>query len=399
MNTLKYQCQYEHQHATYQVLLKAIAPKQVKERVGGGDARAYESLLGLDRGSLVEPIKWRSLFDMQPLDANVEWFQARKQRADTFVVAHRDLYLKHLEWWECSGVAQQSPELKHVRFRHRDQKKWHKGACTKCDSSCPIDCDKHCQQHAGHALKMPLDDAYDQFKLDLPEVAEHLHSTAFCLLRPYWAVPAKDNTCLCVYHYRMRLYLEAYRRISKECHEDCDCACQFCVDGECETHIHESTETVRAHVLCPKPAGSDYYRLECVTNQCEQCKDFKRAKVLSCKCENDPELAVHWKDYAQETHKYTVEEDGAKEVREKTRTVLKKMEGTAAEFMVLFREVATSFFEHSHVARRSAVQFDEMLKNLPEGHLAILEDFQMNYTHSHNNAIQGPSRSVAMLCH
>ena len=296
-------------------------------------------------------------------------------------------------------MAQQSPELKHVRFRHRDQKKWHKGACTKCESSCPIDCDEHCQQHAGHALKMPLDDAYDQFKLDHPEIAKHMSRIPFLLLRPYWVVPAKDNTCLCVYHSRMRLYLEAYRRISKECHEDCGCACRFCVDGECETHIHESTETVRAHVLCPKPAGSDYNRLECVPNQCEQCKDFKRAKVLSCKCENDPELAVHCKYYAQETHKYTVEEDGAKEVREKTRTVLKKMEGTAAEFMVLFREVATSFFEHSHVARRNAVQFDEMLKNLPEGHLVILEDFQMNYTHSHNNAIQGPSRSVAMLCH
>ena len=75
------------------------------------------------------------------------------------------------------------------------------------------------------------------------------------------------------------------------------------------------------------------------------------------------------------------------------------MEGTAAEFMVLFREVATSFFEHSHVARWNAVQFDEMLKNLPEGHLVILEDFQMNYTHSHNNAIQGPSlRHVLSSC-
>ena len=37
LSTLKYQCQYEHQHAAYQVLLKAIAPKQVSRggRSGG----------------------------------------------------------------------------------------------------------------------------------------------------------------------------------------------------------------------------------------------------------------------------------------------------------------------------------------------------------------------------
>ena len=84
-------------------------------------------------------------------------------------------------------------------------------------------------------------------------------------------------------------------------------------------------------------------------------------------------------------------------VKTKTRTVLKSQHGTAAEFMELFRAVGTEFFEHSHVAWWNAVEFDGLLDNLSEGHIVILEDFQMNYTHSHNNAVQGLSHSAATV--
>jgi len=199
------------------------------------------------------------------------WFKERKQHRDRFTLQHRGLYIQYLEWWETSGITQQSPELKHIKIRHRFNgdrpARWHKGDCATCSSACDIDCTEHCHKHAGHVLKMLLDDAYEAFKLDSPGVAEHMHRSMFCLLRPYWAIGASDNTFLCVYHARMRLYLEAYRELSQEVHQDCSCECGFCSDGDYAEHIDESTETLRRHVLCPKPPGSEYYKLECVTNQ------------------------------------------------------------------------------------------------------------------------------------
>ena len=241
----------------------------------------------------------------------------------------------------------------------------------------------------GQVPKMPLDDAYELFKQDLPDVTKHMHRNLFQTLRPFWVIPASDNTCLCVYHSRMRLFLEAYRDFTKEVHADCSCECDFCRDGDCVEHICESNESLRSHVLCPKPAGSDSHKLECVTNNCSECRNWKRAKVLHCQCENSTTAKVKYKDYDQETHKYTKEEDGESIEKEKTRTVLRQKEASAAEFMDLFRKVSVDFFEHSHVAWWNGTQFDLLLQSLPEGHIAIVEDFQMNYTHSHNNAIQG----------
>ena len=60
-----------------------------------------------------------------------------------------------------------------------------------------------------------------------------------------------------------------------------------------------------------------------------------------------------------------------------------------SEFMQKYREVSAAFFEHRELAHWQAEQFDKCVDNLPEGHIASLIDYSMNYSHNHATAVQG----------
>ena len=148
---LKYQTMHEHQSMAYQIILRSIAPPKAAVGSHSGDALAYERLLDIDRKLLAKHCEWRSLFEMDPTNTSRRWFNERKQRCDEFTSAYPQLYRDYLEWWASSGVTQQSPELKHVKLKHRFGLKFHKSPnkCSSCDASCQVDCDKHCHKHAG----------------------------------------------------------------------------------------------------------------------------------------------------------------------------------------------------------------------------------------------------------
>ena len=57
--------------------------------------------------------------------------------------------------------------------------------------------------------------------------------------------------------------------------------------------------------------------------------------------------------------------------------------------MTVFMKVCGDFFEHNHVARWQAEDFERLIDNLPAGHAVFLEDFSMDYAHVHQNEVQG----------
>ena len=85
----------------------------------------------------------------------------------------------------------------------------------------------------------------------------------------------------------------------------------------------------------------------------------------------------------------TADEDGVSlGKQERKRTVKREQTGTRRAFMKIFNEVLTEYATHRHAANWNADQFDEMIDKLQPGHIILLEDYGMNYSHVHKDEMQ-----------
>ena len=86
---------------------------------------------------------------------------------------------------------------------------------------------------------------------------------------------------------------------------------------------------------------------------------------------------------------YTTDADGVATVIKQTVTLKKDVTATAKEFTATMQELfVDGYLVHRHTANYNAAQFSGMvdaLAGMPPGHVIMLMDFGMNYSHVHKD--------------
>jgi hypothetical protein len=143
-----------------------------------------------------------------------------------------------------------------------------------------------------------------------------------------------------------------------------------------------------------------------VKGECDKCGWDKTDMDTACVARyiqmQKDDVLVKFQQYGKASHAEATVATGDSDSdaygeRQKNRDEVQKVdyELPLSEFMQKYCEVSAAFFEHRELAHWQAEQFDKCVDNLPEGHIAALIDYSMNYSHNHATAVQGKLRTSA----
>ena len=374
-------CSTHHWHA-YSAILTAIAPAP-----GDTDAlKDYASEAGCSVTALTKAA-WRRLLIDRDEGEGLWYEEAKAQYRNKFSQKHSGFVPVIIQFH--ASISQPSANKKDIVLQHAGGKVWHKGMPESCD-------DLGCESHVKHYRLKTYAEAYGLFAVAHPQIAKVCSMSTYRSFEPFYIKRPEKSTCLCIYHERFQLLLKQYREMSKKWHGDeCSCECGFCETGGCKLHVNASHGDLADHLLCPKPAGSDYHKESCVRGRCVRLNKNKKKAYHGCgwnypKENSVSECAVEYTDekveyidYQDEKYTTTKKVEGEAIETEHSRKIKATQTGTRKSFMEVFRTVSTDFFEHSHVARWQGEDFELLIDNLPINHAVFLEDFSMDYAHVH----------------
>jgi hypothetical protein len=332
----------------------------------------------------------------------------RKTRSDAWSEMHEPTHGAAVrDWWENSDCVQCAPDVRYKSHRNCTRKLNQLTRRLEC-----VDADPKCIEDK--IIYQLFDDGscWQNFKKDRPDIALTMCQTIFIGLRMENVKAMTSRSCDCTYHRNFAFAMEAYRKVAKALHPaGCSCDCEFCKSGRCQDHPSASTDKLMEYLLCSAKHG---YLDKCVSASCNKCgwnhSDLDRC-LGNVRAGDVGLLAavgfkggvVEW--MVVETVKTSEgvaparaggDEDGdyghpqapteKKEIRKVRHT------GTVVQFMQYLQKLTREvFFHHRTKGKWQSGErgFDGCTTNLPFGHLAILLDYNMNYSHEHRLRAQG----------
>lgn len=151
------------------------------------------------------------------------------------------------------------------------------------------------------------------------------------------------------------------------------------------TTLSEAVEST----LCPKPEGSSFHNIKCLQRECNQC-GVALFKLLPA--ETSDEGSVRWSRYDYiPTGKFLA--NG----QEKKKIALIQKETPPSELFECFRELLAAYPGHSFMAKWQREQLNNLLDNLPAGHVVCVYDYSKGYTCRQQDEIQSEYFDVAKV--
>ena len=92
--------------------------------------------------------------------------------------------------------------------------------------------------------------------------------------KPFYVKWAQRNVCMCIYHLRFDMFVQALYYFRKTNREAKICTCNF-------ANILNPSE-FRKTLICPRAEGQEFDAKKCVHEQCFMCKDFKLFQTCQC---------------------------------------------------------------------------------------------------------------------
>ena len=236
------------------------------------------------------------------------------------------------------------------------------------------------------------DTGYYEFFLEYKQECELLISTPISFTTFYNCKPwniistQKVETCVCVYHREMVLYMKAMAVARKQTHplpnseesgseEDTLCGnCSYSRSCPCEciacstkvTYLTEFMDTI----MCPRAQDSRLYKLKCVLGLCKKC-GWEKCQAI---CDRDGQVLDV--PVTVRLLQPTLVPTAGKMKSLKVETPVTLPFG---EFKENLKEVTKSFKTHDFVARWQAGQYLDQLKNLRHGHEIWVADYIENF--------------------
>lgn len=227
-------------------------------------------------------------------------------------------------------------------------------------------------EHAKHVLEQTQSEAYFNFRAANPEVK--ISQRKFEGLKPYFVKGAKERdrrSCLCRKHEEGRIVFSECLKFRKNALNE---------NSTLEIQVPASLNEAVEMTLCPKPEGSDFHRLSCIDRSCEECGTHL-FKLLPE--EQSEEGTTKWKrfDYVL-TGKVTASGEPQKKI------ALVQKETCPKELFQYFFKLLEEYPYHQFMAIWQRKQLDELLENLPLGHVVSIHDYSESYSCRGQNEIQ-----------
>lgn len=238
--------------------------------------------------------------------------------------------------------------------------------------------------HARHVLEKTQTEAYMEFCELHPEIK--IKQRKFESLKPFFIKQAKERdrkSCLCRKHVETKIVFTECMKFRKSTNRVTSS------DEQSSIPIPKTLTEAVEMSLCPKEEGKDYHNLKCVQRECEEC-GVEKFQLLPE--ETSEEGSVRWSRYEYvPTGKYLP--DG----QEKKKIALVTKETPPSELFKYFNQLLKEYPSHSFMARWQREQLDNLLDNLPQGHVVCIHDYSEGYTCRKQDEIQSEYFDVAKV--
>lgn len=236
--------------------------------------------------------------------------------------------------------------------------------------------------HAKHVLEKTQTEAFLEFQQLHPEVK--VKQRKFESLKPFFVKQATERdrrSCLCRKHVETKIVFDACMKFRKGTGKETD------NDGEYPV-LKTLTELVEK-TLCPKEEGKMFHNIKCLERECESC-GVETLQLLPE--ETSSEGSVRWSRYDYvSTGKFLA--NG----QEKKKIALVQKETSPSELFKYFKELLGSYPYHSFMARWQRDQLDNLLENLPLGHVVCVHDYSEGYACRQQDETQSEYFDVAKV--
>jgi len=229
LKKLKKTSQTLEQWHAYQTILTAIAPDTSDS--AGCDAGAYQAMLKkrfkIYKNVADSAADRRLAIDVD--DPSAVWCLAKKKAyRNKLSLKHPDAFLKGAAVWDSETQASANEcDVIVDHDMHRGNHEWQDVNGRKkrrCKGGT-------CSTHVRHHLLGTERAIYEIYLLraaaDSDAFVLSFHQFRGC--KPYYVTKPDRKTCMCVYHQKINLAMDEYRRLSKEWHKSCDCSCALCI--------------------------------------------------------------------------------------------------------------------------------------------------------------------------
>ena len=139
--------------------------------------------------------------------------------------------------------------------------------------------------------------------------------------------------------------------------------------------VYDSLNELVDETLC-KNQGTEFHKLECLERSCQHCGTKKFQLLPEESTQANSFGTVRWQkfDYV--------------EVGEKRRLELVEMQTYPGEMFLYFTKLLETFPAHRFRAKWQHEQLQNLLENLPLGHVCCIHDYSENYSCQHQDQIQ-----------
>lgn len=197
-----------------------------------------------------------------------------------------------------------------------------------------------------------------------PAVEFHFSWWYTTKVRPFFVKDGGREVCVCVYHLRFDLLVQALYNYVKRLRQDIKmCTCQHA--------NHKSPIDFRRAYVCQRNEGERFDAIACATNICDRCADLKMFKVCDC---TSVEALPKIKCQVYERISYECK-DGT--IKDKKDFVPRELPWT--EFEKGLRKYWPKFMLHHDVGKWQDDECSWLKTHVPRGETFEIEDFGENY--------------------
>ena len=197
-----------------------------------------------------------------------------------------------------------------------------------------------------------------------PAVAFHFSWWYLTKTKPFFVKPAGREVCVCVYHLRFDLFVEALYNYTKRLRTDMKvCSCQH-------ANVKSPIDFRRANV-CKRTESERFDNVPCVNNTCSSCSDLKLFTVCECTPKEQlPKIKCQlWEKIEYECKDGTI----------KTKSDFRPREISYADFDTFLRKYWPKFQLHHDVGKWQDDECAYLKTHIDCGEVFEIEDFGENY--------------------
>ena len=235
--------------------------------------------------------------------------------------------------------------------------------------------------HAKHVLEKTQTEAFLEFQQLYPNVK--VKQRKFESLKPFFVKQAKERdrrSCLCRKHVETKIVFNPCMKFRQGIAKEAD---------NNEYAVLKNVTEAAEKTLCPKQEDKLFHNIKCLERQCDLC-GVNALPLLPE--EMATEGSVRWSRY-----EYVPTGKFLSNGQEKKKIALVQKETPPSELFKYFKELLATYPVHSFMARWQRDQLDNLLENLPFGHVVCVHDYSEGFACRQQDEIQSEYFDVAKV--